>query len=148
MLQRTFQNLLHQFKFTIWWYKANCLLWVESSQVDTLVKCDIIKLNGFTTAHKERASEHKEKLYSVDHWFNKAYLLAGRDFISDSFSRPILSFNPNFKSGIPERKHFIKTFPVTSHRRTLPNSCHNMQKQSYKENQEEQNLQKKAIIYL
>jgi len=51
---------------------------------------------------------------------NENYLLVGRDLISDSFSRPILSFKPNFKSGIPERKHFIRIFPVTSQRRTTP----------------------------
>ena len=50
----------------------------------------------------------------------ESYLLVGRDLICDSFSRPILSFKPNFKSGIPERKHFIRIFPVTSQRRTLP----------------------------
>ena len=71
---------------------------------------------------KSELGENHGKCYQLV-WItvlNKGYLLAGRDFISDSFSRPILSFNPNFKSGIPERKHFIKTFPVTSHRRTLP----------------------------
>lgn len=51
---------------------------------------------------------------------NITYLLAGRDLSCDSFSSPILSFNPNFKSGIPERKHFIRIFPVTSQRSTLP----------------------------
>lgn len=102
--------------------------------------------------HKKSESistKHKEKsVGSADHCFNKTYLLAGRDFISDSFSRPILSFNPNFRSGIPERKHFIKTFPVTSHRRTLPNSFNNMQKQSYKDNQEERNIQKSNSLPL
>lgn len=48
------------------------------------------------------------------------HLFVGLDLSSDSFSRPILSFNPSFKSGIPERKHFIRIFPVTSQRRTLP----------------------------
>ena len=48
------------------------------------------------------------------------YLLVGRDLSCDSFSRPILSFKPNFKSGIPDRKHFIRIFPVTSQRRTTP----------------------------
>ena len=48
------------------------------------------------------------------------HLLVGRDFSCDSFSSPILSFKPNFRSGIPERKHFIRIFPVTSQRRTLP----------------------------
>lgn len=52
--------------------------------------------------------------------FQNSYLLVGRDLSCDSFSRPILSFKPNFRSGIPERKHFIRIFPVTSQRRTLP----------------------------
>jgi hypothetical protein len=47
-------------------------------------------------------------------------LFVGLDFSWASFSSPILSFSPSFRSGIPERKHFIRIFPVTSHRRTLP----------------------------
>nr|GMD98310.1 hypothetical protein PoMZ_10739 [Ipomoea batatas] len=47
-------------------------------------------------------------------------LLLGRALSCDSFSRPILSFKPNFRSGIPERKHFMRIFPVTSQRKTLP----------------------------
>ena len=50
----------------------------------------------------------------------RVYLFAGLDFSWASFSSPILSFNPSFRSGIPERKHFIRIFPVTSHLRTLP----------------------------
>jgi len=61
-----------------------------------------------------RYLKHKKTLAT------EGYLLAGRDLSCASFSRPILSFKPNFKSGIPERKHFIRIFPVTSHRRTLP----------------------------
>lgn len=58
----------------------------------------------------------------------ECYLLFGLDLICDSFSRPILSFNPNFKSGIPERKHFIRIFPVTSQRRTLPTKSNKTEK--------------------
>lgn len=48
------------------------------------------------------------------------YLFIGLDLSCDSFSKPILSFKPSFKSGIPERKHFMRIFPVTSQRSTLP----------------------------
>mmetsp|Transcript_28611 Transcript_28611/g.39526 ORF Transcript_28611/g.39526 Transcript_28611/m.39526 type:complete len:216 (-) Transcript_28611:382-1029(-) len=37
-----------------------------------------------------------------------------------SVSRVSLSFSPNLRSGIPERKHFMSTFPLTSDRSTVP----------------------------
>lgn len=43
-------SLLHQFKFPIRRYKADCLLWVKPRQIYTLMKSNIIKLNCFTTA--------------------------------------------------------------------------------------------------
>ena len=44
----------------------------------------------------------------------------GRALICASFSNPILSFKPSFKSGIPDKKHFMTIFPVTSHLSVVP----------------------------
>ena len=44
----------------------------------------------------------------------------GRALICASFSNPILSFKPSFKSGIPDKKHFMSIFPVTSHLSVVP----------------------------
>lgn len=55
--------------------------------------------------------------------FQGGHLLDGRGGPSlawVSLSSPILSFKPSLRSGMPDRKHFIKIFPVTSHRKTVP----------------------------